>query len=56
MVSIAFNTFLFIFGILIGIGVMVSDAISNGYIEKDPSDEKYKWKNKIQEIDKDKDC
>lgn len=56
VLHIAFNVFLFIFGILIGMGLMVSDAMKNGYISKDPSDDKYKWKNTIQQIDKDEDC
>ena len=47
IVSIAVNTFFFVFGLFIGIGLMVHDAIDKGYIVKDKSDNTYKWKNKI---------
>jgi len=43
MWSVLFNTFLFIFGIIIGVGIMITEAIDKGFMVKSKTENKYIW-------------
>jgi len=45
--NVLFNIFIFGFGIILGIGIVVADAKRFGYMKADPKDNKIKWVHKI---------
>jgi hypothetical protein len=47
--SVAFDFFIFGFGILVGIYIFISDAKKYGYMKIDPKDNRLKWAHKIKE-------
>jgi hypothetical protein len=47
VLNVLFNIFIFGFGILFGIGLIIADAKKFGYMKTDPKDNKIKWVHKI---------
>jgi len=51
IMSIFINSCWFLFGIMIGLGAFMSDAIEQGYMIQDKKTNRYVWKKDITKID-----